>query len=105
MLIGTAGVLLAFIAIVLALAVVIAIFYGLGFLLAGIAIFIPLVILVALVPALAPFILVGLFVWWLVRRSDRKAAAKAAAANATAANATAEDAATLKSADADRDPR
>ena len=73
-LIATAGILLAFCVAVLAIAIVIAVFYGLGFLLVGLAIFIPLMILVALVPALAPFILVGLFVWWLVRRSERKRA-------------------------------
>ena len=78
-LIGTAGILVAFAAMVLAIAIVVAIFYGLGFLFVGLAIFIPLVIIVALVPALAPFIMVGLFVWWLIRRSERKAASKSAA--------------------------
>jgi len=77
--IGTALVLLAFILIVIALAVVIAVFYGLGFVLVGLLVFVTLSIVVALVPALAPFILVGLFVWWLIRRNDRKKAAKAAA--------------------------
>ena len=81
-LIAVAGVLLAFCLAVLAIAIVLAVFYGLGFLLVGLAIFIPLVIAVALVPALAPFILVGLFVWWLIRRSDRKKAEQAARAAA-----------------------
>jgi len=89
-LIGTAGILIAFAVMVLAIAIVVAIFYGLGFLFVGLAIFIPLVIIVALVPALAPFILVGLFVWWLIRRSERKAAEKSAA---------------LKSSNADSNPR
>ncbi|MGE5616178.1 MAG: sensor histidine kinase [Bacillota bacterium] len=78
-LIGTAAVIAAFALVVLALAVVVAVFYGLGFLVVGLAIFIPLVILVSLVPALAPFILVGLFIWWLVRRANRKQAAEQAA--------------------------
>jgi cytochrome oxidase assembly protein ShyY1 len=46
----------------------------------GLAIFIPLVILVSLFPVLAPFILLGLGIWWLVRRNKQKAAADAAAA-------------------------
>ncbi len=85
-LIAAAGVLLAFCVAVLVIAIVIAVFYGLGFLFVGLAIFIPLVIVVAMVPALAPFILVGLFVWWLIRRSDRKKAAQAAALESSNAN-------------------
>jgi hypothetical protein len=71
-LIGTAGIAAAFAAVVLAIAVVLAVVYGLGFLFVGIAIFIPLMIIVSIFPALAPFILVGLGIWWLVRRSKRK---------------------------------
>ena len=92
-LIASAGVLLAFCVAVIAIGLVIALFYGLGFLLVGLLIFIPLAIVVALVPALAPFILVGLFVWWLIRRSDRKKAAQAAV-----------EAAPLKSPDAHGNP-
>jgi hypothetical protein len=68
-LIGTAGIAAAFAVIVVVLAVVLAIVYGLGFLMLGLAIFIPVAILVAMTPALAPFILIGLAIWWLVRRS------------------------------------
>jgi hypothetical protein len=93
-LVATAGILLGFIVSVLAIAIIIAVFYGLGFLFVGLAIFIPLVILVALVPALAPFILVGLLVWWFIRRSDRKKAEAQAAAQTT----------TLKSPDAHGNP-
>ncbi|MFZ3321378.1 MAG: histidine kinase [Usitatibacter sp.] len=71
-LIGTAGIAIAFAVIVLVLAIVLAVVYGLGFLMAGLAIFIPVAILVAMTPALAPFILVGLAVWWLVRRANSK---------------------------------
>jgi Histidine kinase len=71
-LIGTAGIMAAFAIVVIVLAVVLALVYGLGFLMAGLAIFIPIVILVAMTPALAPFILVGLLIWWLVRRSNAK---------------------------------
>ena len=73
--IGAAAILAAFGLVVIALAVIVAVFYGLGFLVVGLAIFIPLVILVSLVPALAPFILFGLAIWWLVRRSKKKAQA------------------------------
>jgi hypothetical protein len=68
-LIGTAGIAAAFAIIVVVLAIVLAVVYGLGFLMVGLAIFIPIVILVAMTPALAPVILVGLAIWWLVRRS------------------------------------
>jgi hypothetical protein len=74
-LIGTAGIAAGFAVVVLALAIVLAVVYGLGFLFVGLAIFIPLVMLVSLFPVLAPFILIGLGIWWLVRRSKRKAAA------------------------------
>ena len=74
-LIGTAGIAAAFAVVVLALAIVLAVVYGLGFLFVGLAIFIPLVMLVSLFPVLAPFILIGLGIWWLFRRNKRKAEA------------------------------
>ena len=86
-LIGTAGVAAAFAVVVLCLAIVLAVVYGLGFLFVGLAIFIPLVVLVSLFPVMAPFILVGLGVWWLVRRSKRKAAAAAMESSAAASAA------------------
>jgi hypothetical protein len=70
--VGAAGIAAAFAVVVLALAIVLAVVYGLGFLFVGLAIFIPLVIIVSLFPAVAPFLLVGLGIWWLVRRHDRK---------------------------------
>jgi hypothetical protein len=73
---GAAGIAAAFAVVVLALAIVLAVVYGLGFLFAGLAIFIPMVILVSLFPVLAPFILLGLGIWWLVRRSKREEPAK-----------------------------
>lgn len=75
--IGTAGIAAAFAVVVLALAIVLAVVYGLGFLFAGIAIFIPLVVLVALFPVLAPFLLIGLGIWWFVRRRKRQSAENA----------------------------
>ncbi len=74
-LIGTAGIAIAFAAIVLGLGIVLAVVYGLGFLFVGLAVFIPIAILVGLFPVLAPFILAGLGIWWLVRRRRRNAAA------------------------------
>ena len=81
-LLGTAGIAAAFAVVVVALAIVIAILYGLGFLFAALAIFVPLVVLVALFPLVAPFALLGLGVWWLVRRSRRRQAERAAGAAA-----------------------
>jgi hypothetical protein len=71
-LIGTAGIAAAFAVVVLALAIVLAVVYGLGFLFVGLAIFIPLVVLVSVFPVLAPFILLGLGIWWVYRRIRSK---------------------------------
>jgi hypothetical protein len=92
---GTAGILIAFVAVVIAIAIVIAVVYGLGFLAVGLLIFIPLMILVSLSPVLAPIVLAGLLIWWIFRKKKRdedKAAIKveptmAAASPAPAANA------------------
>jgi hypothetical protein len=78
-LIGTAGIFLAFGIVVLVLAAVLALVYGLGFMFAGLAIFIPVVVIVAAAPALAPLVLLGLGLWWLIRRNKREKAAAAAA--------------------------
>jgi uncharacterized membrane protein YesL len=56
----------------------IAVFYGLGVLFAALAVFIPVVILISLLPPLAPFILIGLVIYWIVRSKKNK--------NATAAS-------------------
>ncbi len=78
-LIGTAGIFLAFSVVVIVLAAVLALVYGLGFMFAGLAIFIPLVVIVAMSPALAPLVLLGLGLWWLIRRGKRKSVEAAAA--------------------------
>ncbi len=65
---GSVGLLLGFGAAALAVAIVVAVIYGLGFLFAGLLIFIPAVILVSLFPVLSPFILMGLGVWWLLKK-------------------------------------
>jgi len=66
--IGSAALVATFAILSLAALLVVAVFYGLGVLLAALAIFIPLVILIALAPALAPVILIGLVIYWLVRK-------------------------------------
>jgi hypothetical protein len=76
-LVGTAGIAVAFAAVVMAIAIVLAVLYGLGFLFVALAIFVPIVVLVGLFPVLAPFILLGLGIWWLVRRRKRQAAQEA----------------------------
>jgi hypothetical protein len=81
-LIGAVGVTVAFVVVVLALAIVVAIVYGLGFLFAGLAIFVPVMVLVALFPVLAPFVLLGLVAWWLVRRARASREPKAAPSSA-----------------------
>jgi hypothetical protein len=83
-LIGTAGIAAAFAVIVLALAIVLAVVYGLGFLFVGLAIFIPLVVLVSVFPVLAPFILLALGIWWVYRRIRQKTEIPPAAAPASA---------------------
>jgi hypothetical protein len=71
-LLGTASIAAAFAVVVVAIAIVLAVVYGLGFLFVGLAIFIPIVIIVSMVPVLAPFILLGLAIWWFVRYQKRK---------------------------------
>lgn len=65
---GSVGLLLGFGAAALAAAIVVGVIYGLGFLFAALLIFIPAVILVSLFPVLSPFILIGLGVWWLLKK-------------------------------------
>ena len=76
-LLGAAGIVIAFTAVVLVLAIVVAIIYGLGWLFAGLAIFIPIVIVIAISPAVAPVVLLGLLIWWIFRKKPepQKAAA------------------------------
>ena len=69
---GTVLLLAAFAAVALALLVVVGILYGLGLLAAGLLIFIPLIVLISAVPALAPFILIGLAVYWFWWRKREK---------------------------------
>jgi hypothetical protein len=74
-LVGTASFVVVFFVLVLVALLLVAIAYGLGVLFVALAIFIPIVVLVGISPVLAPFILIGLFIWWLVRRNAQKKAA------------------------------
>ena len=71
-LLGAAGIAVAFAAVVIVLAIVAAIIYGLGWLFVGLAIFIPIVIVIAVSPALAPVILLILLIWWIFRKKPEK---------------------------------
>ena len=70
-LIGAAGILLAFVVVVIAIAIVVAVMYGLGYVMIGLAIFVVLMMLIAFAPVLAPVILAGVAIWWILRRKDR----------------------------------
>lgn len=64
MALGSVLLLAAFVASAIAVAAVVAVVYGLGFLFAALLILIPAVILISLFPVLAPFILIGLAIYW-----------------------------------------
>jgi len=68
MALSSLGLLAAFAAVALVLFGIVALIYGLGVLFAGLLIFIPVVILIALFPALAPLILIGMVIYWVVRK-------------------------------------
>ncbi len=72
MALGSVGLLIGFGVAALAIAIVVAVIYGLGFLFAGLLIFIPVVILISLVPALAPFAVVGFAFYWFWWRKRTK---------------------------------
>lgn len=66
--VGSVGLLVGFGAASLGIAIVVAVLYGLGFLFAALLVIIPAVILAGLFPVLAPFILLGLAIWWASKR-------------------------------------
>lgn len=70
--IGSLGLVLGFGVMAIVLMVIIAVIYGLGVLFVGLLIFIPVVILIASFPAMAPYILVGLIIYWYLRRRKIK---------------------------------
>ena len=77
---GSVMLLAGFVISTIVVAMLVAMFYGLGFLFAALLIIVPAAILVSVFPVLAPFVLVGVIIWWLWRRRRRRRIAAAAAA-------------------------
>jgi signal transduction histidine kinase len=73
---GSLGIIVAFLAVLLALAIVTVVVYALGFLMIGVVVFALAMVLIGLSPILAPLVLLGLGIWWLARRANREAAAE-----------------------------
>jgi Histidine kinase len=72
MAVGSVVLLFAFGLLALAALLVVAIIYGLGVLAAGLLVFIPLMILISVFPALSPFVLFGLIIyWWFFKRKKK----------------------------------
>ena len=75
MAVGSVVLLVAFVIAAIAIAIVVAVFYGLGFLFAALLILIPAIVAISLFPVLSPFILIGLAIywfWWKRRKDARK---------------------------------
>lgn len=71
MALGSLGLLAGFSAAALALMVVVAVVYGLGLLAVGLMIFIPVVVAISIFPSVAPFVLLGLLIYWYVRKRNK----------------------------------
>jgi hypothetical protein len=63
-----------FVAAAAAIGLAMLVIYVMGYFLFGVAIFVVFTVLIALSPVLAPFILLGLLIWWLGKRKARPAA-------------------------------
>lgn len=66
--VGSVGLLIAFGAAALAVAIVVGVLYGLGFLFAAVLVVVVASIVIGLSPVLAPFVLLSLAVWWVLTR-------------------------------------
>lgn len=75
MALGSVGLLAAFGALALAILIVVAVIYGLGFLLAALLVFIPAMILISLFPVVSPFVLIGLIIYWVSKKRKKDLAA------------------------------
>ena len=73
-LIGLAAGVIGFVAAAAALAIAVLVLYFLGFFLIAVALFVIVAVTLGLSPLIAPFALLGLFVWWMARRAARKEA-------------------------------
>ena len=74
MALGTIALLLAFGALSIVALVVLAVIYGLGFLLLAVAIGVPVIVLLSIFPALLPFAIIGFIVYWFWWRKRAKSA-------------------------------
>ena len=72
MALGTLALVAGFGIVALVLVIVVAVLYGLGVLFAGLLVIIPLVVLISIFPALSPFLLIGLVIYWFIRRKKKK---------------------------------
>ena len=68
---GSVGLLAAFGALALAILVVVAVMYGLGFLFAALLVFIPVMILISLFPVVSPFVLLALIIYWVSKKRKK----------------------------------
>ena len=71
MALGSIGLLIGFGAATLAVGIIVAVLYGLGFLFAGLLVFIPAMILISVFPVLLPFGLIWLAIYWFWWRKRR----------------------------------
>lgn len=69
---GSVALLAVFCLLILVAIVLAVLAYGLGVLFAVLLVGIPIIIIISLFPALAPFILFGGLIWWLVKRNNKK---------------------------------
>ncbi len=76
-LIGLAGVIIGFIAVAAVLALIVLLIYGMGFFFIALAMFVIAAVLVGLSPVFAPIVLLGLGIWWLVKRNRASSQAPA----------------------------
>lgn len=76
---GLLALLAGFGVLTLVLLILSATLYGVGLLLTGIVLMLPLIIAFALAPPLAPFAVVGLLIYWLLRKRDQRDQLKAKA--------------------------
>jgi uncharacterized protein YndB with AHSA1/START domain len=70
--VGTLITLVVFTVLAIVALVVVALVYGLGVMAAFLLVLIPLLILVGSFPALAPFIVIGGIVWWVMRKKKKE---------------------------------
>ena len=74
MAVGSLGLLIAFGVLALVIGLLVLLMYGMGFLFFGLLLFIPAVILISMSPMLAPFILLGVVIYWLVWKKRKNSA-------------------------------